>query len=60
MILGTLPLRGGCSIEGGRRLMILGDAPSARGCSIGGRKMMFLGALPLRVAARLREGEVVI
>ena len=35
-----------------------GEAPAALGCSIEGGRRLFLGGLPLRWAARLREGGV--
>ena len=35
----------------------LGGAPSAQGCPIEGGRSLFLGELPLRGAAQLKEGE---
>ena len=35
---------------------VSGGAPAARGCSIEGRRSLFIGELPLRGAARFKEG----
>ena len=58
--------RGGCSwgssrcaglpVRAGREESLSGGAPAARGCWITDRRMLLLGELPLRRAARSEEG----
>ena len=43
-------------LDGGRDDALSGEAPDARGCSMEGGMMLFLGKLPMRGAARGREG----
>ena len=43
--------------DGERKKPVSGRAPAVRGCRIDGKKRLFLGELPLRGAARWREGE---
>ena len=70
LFLGELPLRGAARVKEGegsfwgscRCAGLQGGtcfwgAAAARGCSIEGGRSLFLGELPLRGAARLKEGE---
>ena len=43
-------------LDGGREEAVSRGAPAARGCSMEGGRKLFLGELPLRGAARWREG----